>query len=259
MAEKQIDYDILPSDKLGLADNYEYIVVPYAAYLPEEIERKLAETGVKKALRLKSASRAELNAVANKLPKTLHINGTGASRIRVMKFAGKEKYFLHNEGNRTAVLKAESCGSSVCLTDALTGETECIAGENGSIAITMRSGQAVFMESAQKKAKPQTTKKVRPIPFTKIAEDDTSVTYSACANSGDGERIKIEYSGEFARVYVGKTERDFIGGIAYFTSTENTQNITIKIYKNLAEQKRDEFSKWSILRPAELKAIQISG
>ena len=259
LAEKQIDYDILPSDKLGLADNYEYIVVPYAAYLPEEIERKLAETGVKKALRLKSASRAELNAVANKLPKTLHINGTGASRIRVMKFAGKEKYFLHNEGNRTAVLKAESCGSSVCLTDALTGETECIAGENGSIAITMRSGQAVFMESAQKKAKPQTTKKVRPIPFTKIAEDDTSVTYSACANSGDGERIKIEYSGEFARVYVGKTERDFIGGIAYFTSTENTQNITIKIYKNLAEQKRDEFSKWSILRPAELKAIQISG
>ncbi len=259
LAEKQIDYDILPNDKLGLADNYEYIVVPYAAYLPEEIEQKLAEIGGKKALRLKSASRAELNAVANKLPKTLRINGMGASRIRVMKFAGKEKYFLHNEGNRTAVLKAESCGSSVCLTDALTGETECIAGENGSIAITMRPGQAVFMESAQKKAKPQTTKKVRPIPFTKIAEDDTSVTYSACANLGDGERIKIEYSGEFARVYVGKTERDFIGGIAYFTSTENTQNITIKIYKNLAEQKRDEFSKWSILRPAELKAIQISG
>ena len=176
-----------------------------------------------------------------------------------MKFSDKQKYFLHNEGNAAIRLNVEVGGEHVQITDALTEETAHISYENGQITLNIRPGQAVFMERAQGKAKPQTPEKVREIPFEKTDEDDTSITYSVRAELYGGERIKIEYSGEFARVKIGETEQDFIGRRAVLHCVDNAQNATVKIYKNLAETMHDDLSKWDILRPAELKSICIIG
>ena len=264
LSEKQIDYDILPNDKLGLADNYEYIVVPYAAYLPEKIERKLAEIGGKKALRLKSASRAELNAVANKLPKTLRINGTGASRIRVMKFAGKEQYFLHNEGSRTANLQIDFAGGFCKVSEPLNDTEEILPVASGKVRLCLRPGQAAILESVSENVEKNEQIRKQNISFEKIAEDGVGVTYTACANLRGGDELLFEYSGEWAHITIGDKAFDSIGGVARFAIDERIiadaaekAEITVTVYKNIAETMRDEFSKWSILRPAELKAIQI--
>lgn len=263
LSEKQIDYDILPNDKLGLADNYEYIVVPYAAYLPKKIERKLAEIGGKKALRLKSASRAELNAVANKLPKTLRINGTGASRIRVMKFAGKETYFLHNAGNTVANIAVVCSGKSCKISDMLCGTEEILPANGGVVNVRLRAGQAVFLENLQENAPKDRNAKIQNIPFEKTGEDDCSVTYAATVQMNESNELRIEYTGEWARIAVGDKEYGFIGGVAIIPASElsrldNTeQTIKITVYKNLAFTMRDDLSKFDILRPARLKTIQI--
>ncbi len=263
LSEKQIDYDILPNDKLGLADNYEYIVVPYAAYLPKKIERKLAEIGGKKALRLKSASRAELNAVANKLPKTLRINGTGASRIRVMKFAGKETYFLHNAGNTVANIAVVCSGKSCKISDMLCGTEEILPANGGVVNVRLRAGQAVFLENLQENAPKDRNAKIQNIPFEKTGEDDCSVTYAATVQMNESNELRIEYTGEWARIAVGDKEYGFIGGVAIIPASElsrldNTeQTIKITVYKNLAFTMRDDLSKFDILRPARLKIIQI--
>ncbi|WP_251616435.1 hypothetical protein [Pumilibacter muris] len=264
LAEKQIDYDILPNDKLGLAKNYEYIIVPYAEYLSEEAERKLQAVTEAKVLRLKSMSRAELNAIVNNLPKTLRINGAGAKRVRVMKFAGKEKYFLHNEGNKTANLQIVFAGGFCKVSKLLNDAEEFLPVENGKVRLRLRTGQAAILESAQEnEAKNERTRKQN-LPFIKTAEDEKSVTYSACANLCDGDELLFEYAGEWARITVGGKAFDSIGGVDRIAidslakaSEVEKSRITVTLFKNLTEQMRDDFSKWSILRPAELKAIQI--
>ena len=92
--ERQIDCDILPSEKLEFADNYEYIIVPYAEFLPEKIVRKLKEVKGTKVVEITKNSGAEITKIADKLPRTLCVSGKGAKRIRVMKFSDKDKFFL---------------------------------------------------------------------------------------------------------------------------------------------------------------------
>ncbi len=55
---------------------------------------------------------------------------------------------------------------------------------------------------------------------------------------------------------IGGVDRIAIDSLAKASEVEKSR-ITVTLFKNLTEQMRDDFSKWSILRPAELKAIQI--
>ena len=283
LAARQIDYDILPSEKLEQADRYITIIIPYAEYLPDEIERKLKEIRTTKLFRLQSMSKIELRTFANSLPRTLRISGAGANRVRVMKFADKEKYFLHNEGNKTANLQIELAGEFCKVTEPLIGEEEVLAAENGKVGLRLRPGQAVLLEAyviPRERSEPRnfikspsTVLGVTNCPFTKMDEDEQSITYSACANLCDGERIKIEYAGEWARIAVGTKEFDSIGGVARIVISEQDKaqdalvisseveksRIAVRLFKNLVFTMRDDLSKWNILRPAELKSICVVG
>ncbi len=255
--ERQIDCDILPSEKLEFADNYEYIIVPYAEFLPEKIVRKLKEVKGTKVVEITKNSGAEITKIADKLPRTLCVSGKGAKRIRVMKFSDKDKFFLHNEGCETATVQAKVGSKYIRAIDALTGGIEQITAENGQIMLSLCAGQAVFMEYTSEIATVQNGEKIRNIPFEKAGEDEMSITYVVCAKFGENERLIIDFSGEFARVKIGEIEQDFIGGIAVINGGKNVQNTTIKVYKNLAKTMRDDLSKFSVLRPARLNGITV--
>lgn len=265
LAERQIDYDILPSDKLDCAGNYEHIIVPYAEYLPVESECKLNAVQKAKVVRLKSISKAELNVITNGLPRTLGISGAGANRVRVMKFAGKQKYFLHNECNVTTNLQIAFKGTFCQVTDPLTGTEEILPVANGKVRVRLRPGQAAILESNSKNAEKNEKPQKQNISFEKTAEDDTSVTYSAYVKQYDEGKTIIEYSSEFARIKIGDKQFDSIGGTAvlptlnlFVDSSETCElQITVKIYKNLAESMRDDLSKFSVLRPAKLNKITV--
>ena len=105
--------------------------------------------------------------------------------------------------------------------------------------------------------------KIQNIPFEKTGEDDCSVTYAATVQMNESNELRIEYTGEWARIAVGDKEYGFIGGVAIIPASElsrldNTeQTIKITVYKNLAFTMRDDLSKFDILRPAELKSVCI--
>ena len=261
LSEKQIDYDILPSDKLDQADKYEYIIVPYAEFLPEEILRKLKAVSKAKVMRLKSGGKKELAALVCSLPRTVNISGAGAKRIRAMKFGGKEKYFLHNEGNAAANVAVECLGESCKISDMLCGTEEILPVEKGSVRLNLRPGQAVFLESLQENAPKKYNAKTQNIPFEKTDENDTSVTYSATVQMNESDELRFVYEGEWARITVGDREYDFIGGVGVVIPSERKRaeesSVTITVYKNLGFTMRDDLSKFDILRPARLNGVQI--
>lgn len=263
LSEKQIDYDILPSDKLDQAYKYEYIIVPYAEFLPEEIQCKLKAISKAKVMRLKSGGKKELAALFCSLPRTVNISGAGAKRIRAMKLQGKETYFLHNAGNTVANIAVVCSGKSCKISDMLCGTEEILPANGGVVNVRLRAGQAVFLENLQENAPKNRNAKIQNIPFEKTGEDDCSVTYAATVQMNESNELRIEYTGEWARIAVGDKEYGFIGGVAIIPASElsrldNTeQTIKITVYKNLAFTMRDDLSKFDILRPARLKTIQI--
>lgn len=256
LSEKQIDYDILPSDKLDRADRYEYIIVPYAEFLPEEIQRKLKAVSKAKVMRLKSGGKKELAALVCSLPRAVNISGAGAKRIRAMKLQGKEKYFLHNEGNSAANVAVECYGKSVKISDMLCGTEEILPVKNGKVCVKLRPGQAVMFESLQENAPKNRNAKTQNIPFEKTGEYDTSITYLVTAQINASDELRFVYEGEWACIAAGGKEYDFIGGAGVIRNCAE-QTIKITVYKNLAFTMRDELSKFDILRPARLKTIQI--
>ena len=263
LSEKQIDYDILPSDKLDQAYKYEYIIVPYAEFLPEEIQCKLKAISKAKVMRLKSGGKKEFAALFCSLPRTVNISGAGAKRIRAMKLQGKETYFLHNAGNTVANIAVVCSGKSCKISDMLCGTEEILPANGGVVNVRLRAGQAVFLENLQENAPKNRNAKIQNIPFEKTGEDDCSVTYAATVQMNESNELRIEYTGEWARIAVGDKEYGFIGGVAIIPASElsrldNTEHtIKITVYKNLAFTMRDDLSKFDILRPAWLKTIQI--
>lgn len=255
LAAHQIDYDILPSEKLDQADQYEYIIVPYAEFLSEKTERTLQDIPAKKVLRLKSNTRKELIALADCLPHTLKMSGTGAKRIRVIKFFGKAMYFLHNEGSTKASLQIEFFGQACRATDALCDTEEILSVKDGSVNLKLRAGQAVFLSVAENEAE-KSKCKTQDIPFERTDETDDSVTYSAVVPISVQDELRIEYAGEWARIEAGGKKSDSIGGVARISGVK-AQEINITVYKNLGLTIRDDLSKFDILRPATLKAVQI--
>ena len=289
LAERQIDYDMIPSDKLDQADKYQYIIVPYAEYLSEETERKLQAVSKAKIERLTQNSKKELAALVDALPRTIDLCGAGANRVRAMKLQGKESYFLHNEGNKAANLAVAFAGQACKVTDPLCGTEEILPVNNGSVRLRLRPGQAVLLESLQENAPKDRNEKEQNIPFEKISEDETSVTYAATAPITAADELRIEYEGEWARIIVGDREYDFIGGVGVVCLCEGAAErpldcargandeyvaapvisserqrveksyIKITVYKNLAFAMRDDLSKFDILRPTELKSVCIIG
>ena len=256
LAERQIDYDILPQEKLSEADKYKYIIVPYAEFLLEEIENKLKEVSSAKVIRLKTDSKKELAALADSLPRTLKISGAGSRRVRVMKFEGKERCFLHNEGSAEASLHIEFFGQACKVTDVLCNTEEILPVKNGSVSLKLRAGQAVLLEIVAENAAEKSKCKPQDIPFERTDETDGSVTYSAVVGISTQDELCIEYSGECARIIAGGKEFDFIGGVAHISGIA-VQKINITIYKNLGFTMRDDLSKFDILRPARLKTVRV--
>ena len=289
LAERQIDYDVIPSDKLDQADKYQYIIVPYAEYLSEETERKLQAVSKAKIERLTQNSKKELAALVDALPRTIDLCGAGANRVRAMKLQGKESYFLHNEGNKAANLAVAFAGQACKVTDPLCDTEEILPVVKGNVQLRLRAGQAVLLESLPTYAPKKRNAKTQNIPFEKISEDDTSVTYAATAPITAADELRIEYEGEWARIIVGDREYDFIGGVCVVCLCEGAAErpldcargdngesvaapvisserqrveksyIKITVYKNLAFAMRDDLSKFDILRPTELKCVCIIG
>ena len=257
LAERNIDYDILPIEKADRADCYEYIIVPYAEYLSEQTELALKHISGAAVKRLKTDTDAELAALANTLPRTLNLRGGGLKYVRVMKFAGKEKYFLHNENKRTVSLSAKFVGDACKITDTIVGDEENVCVKDGNINFRLRAGQAVIIESARNFA-PKKATSSRVVRFEKACEDETRVVYRVLSNISEGEKLLYSYDGEWARVQIGDKTFDAIGGLGSVSCTVGGERkITITIYKNPAYIMRDELSKQCILRPARLISAQI--
>ena len=256
LMQRQIDFDILPADKLDCADRYEYLIVPYTERLSAEALRKISLVKSAKILNLKSNSSRELAAVANALPRTLNLFGNGSGRIRVMKFWGKEKYFLHNEGSKAVNLRVCLCADSCKIIDPLCDTEDIRAVKDGKANLCLRPGQAVIIEGSAATANKRAS--IMPLDFKKIFEDDEAIIYEISARFENGDELRFEYTGEWARVRIENREYDSIGGFASGAVQEfGEKRIVITIYKNIAERVRDELSKFDIFRPSRLKNIGI--
>lgn len=256
LMQRQIDFDILPADKLDCADRYEYLIVPYAERLSAEALRKISLVKSAKILNLKSNSSRELAAVANALPRTVNLFGKGSRHIRAMKFAGKEKYFLHNEGSKAVNLRVCLCADSCKIINLLCDTEDIRAVKDGKANLCLRPGQAVIIEGSAATANKRAS--IMPLDFKKIFEDDEAIIYEISARFENGDKLRFEYTGEWARVRIENREYDSIGGFASVAVQEfGEKRIVITIYKNIAERVRDELSKFDIFRPSRLKNIGI--
>ena len=99
---------------------------------------------------------------------------------------------------------------------------------------------------------------IMPLDFKKIFEDDEAIIYEISARFENGDELRFEYTGEWARVRIENREYDSIGGFASVAVQEfGEKRIVITIYKNIAERVRDELSKFDIFRLSRLKNIGI--
>ncbi len=257
LAKRNIDFDILPIEKIDLADRYEHIIVPYAEYLSEQTELKLKRISCSAVRRLETYSDAELAVVANTLPRTLNLRGVGSEYVRVMKFAGEDKFFLHNENNRSVKLSAEFVGDACKVIDTLSGGEKVIGAKDGTISFSLHAGQAVILGRAQNIPSRKTVCR-RVVGFEKAREDETCVIYHATLDMAAGDNLLYSYTGEWARVQIGNDVTDNIGGFGSAAcSVAGERETTITIYKNFAYIMRDELSKQCVLRPARLISAQI--
>lgn len=289
LLENQIDFDIVPY--YNLTGGYKNIIVPYAEYLPDCVEKKI--NGIKGAniLRLEKGE-GSLSAAIERLKsngaQTVKLT-TPQKHLRAMRYIkdGINYYFFHNESIdelKTEVEVSHTGGYTVL--DILNEQelTGIIA--DGKIPLNLPAGAAALIriEKAANSTKPQKLKEysqislktctMRDITGQIIAETNDfnprdltetnlnfagTVTLEGEATLPKNATLEIEYSGELLTVTIAGKQYKRITSPARInlnSQLSNSHPIKLELSTTLAPHLKDPLSKYSPIMPIAIcKAI----
>lgn len=256
LMENQIDFDILPSDALNCADKYTCLIVPWAEFLPESVERKLSKTSCS-VLRLSKSPDWEglLRTLTELGCRTLTLS-TQEPGLRVLGLADKEKnlYFLHNEGGNKIETEVTVGAYVSCLAvDWLNNERDLLPVVSGKCRISLEPGKALLLQPGSTPAPMRSDFEEIPVLWNLSGEDEHSLRFSGTLTLESEDEIEFRFEGEMLSLRLG--EERFEGICSPFRVRPGRRGrflATAEIGKNPAEILRDDLSKYSVLRPARL-------
>lgn len=255
----QIDFDILPSEALARAEEYDCLLIPYAAWLPPATIRALSSLARVKVLRL-SGDPAELAEVVGILTvrgcRTLRFASEVPSLrvLRVRTESGEDRYFVHNEGPCAVPADAVFPDACSCLVRDLLNQTEdLVPVRSDRCALVLEPGQALLLQPSGTVPAHACRRTESELHWTRVGEDGTGVRFECELTLRPSDELEFRYDGELLRLHLGSDTFDRISSPARIRpGLSGTFRARLEIRKNLAERLRDDLSKYSILRPVRL-------
>ena len=256
LMENQIDFDFLPSDALDRANQYQCLILPWAAFLPKSVEQKLSKLTCRVFRLPERPNWEELVRVLTELGcRTLKLSSREPG-LRVLGLTDGEgrAYFLHNEGVRRIETEADIGEVSSCLAvDWLNNERELLPVTAGKCRISLEPGKALFLRPSSAPAPAPMVFEEIPVSWNLAGEDERSLRLSGTLSLEREDELEIRFEGELFTLRLG--EERFEGVCSPFRIRPGRRGRFVaaaEIGKNPAETLRDDLSKYSILRPAKL-------
>lgn len=265
LMEHQIDFVFIPEDKLDRAGKYACLIVPYRQYISRQTREQLDKIAAERAVYyLQSEKQDEIEATAAILEQaglvTLKVHGDTKS-LRMMRYdkAGKTEYFVHNEKPSACSVQVETDGKDILLEDVLNERKEVLSCQQGYVTLDLEAGQAVVLQMLSPVSSCITKKEseTEDIAFTLVKESWQEKEYRAVISGKKNAELFIWYEGESLHLKIGEHGYNRISRPARIPVPEEGETvIKIRIKGNLAEQMRDDLSRFSILRSMEILKME---
>jgi len=265
LMREQIDFVFVPEYKLEEYKDYECLIVPYREYLSKSTRQKLKKIKeYKKVYVLGSNEQNELNTVIEALKQdncaSLKLYGE-KELIRVMRYkkADQNEYLLHNESSEVRTIQINTDNKDVIVEDMLNEDVSTLSHCNGRVTLVLSAGQAVILKMiAHQDIEFSNKTMVDSVPFKLIADSSEKKQYVAKLIGKQGKQLVVDYEGEFLDISMGDYEVRRITRPAKVLIPDKQEiDVIFTIKDNLATTLKDDLSRFSVLRPVELKKIQV--
>lgn len=269
LMEHQINFVFIPEDRLESWTDYACLIVPYRQYLSQRTREQLRKLEKNRGIYyIHSKGQAEIEEIVSDLERkglsSLRVHGD-KKLLRIMRYdkEGNTEYFVHNEGAMACMVQVETGGKDILLEDLLNVRTEISVCQQGMASLHLEAGQAVVLKLVQHgtedlNRKPETEN----VAFELIKEEKHEKEYHAVITRKQlqpGEReLMISFEGESIHVQAGAHCYERIAKPAYVPLPQDERiDVSIRIKGNLGEEMKDNLSRFSILRPMEIREMKI--